>query len=317
MVELLGPGGSLEMVEAVFEAGADSVYCGVKGWSRRSKKYELDLHQLREAVRIAHDYSGQLRAAVNAMPKVGEEEMFKNLLDELYSIEIDAIILNDIGLMKITSERYPDLKIVASIGSSILNKEEALLYREAGASLLVADCKMSVEEMREIKEYAKIGIEVLIHANTDFTYLGRCWMSSYKSLKFEKIDGKAYYIGSPNRGGVCFRPCLLGWSLVGERIYAKDFQLPNDMFLLLDEIPMLIENGVDCLKIQGREYSVPLIYDIVKLYREFIDEYLSGRSVNLEEYRSELSLIAEKRDSERLKRTLELMKAAREKKSEV
>ncbi|AKG92379.1 Collagenase [Geoglobus ahangari] len=317
MVELLGPGGSLEMVEAVFKAGADSVYAGVKGWSRRSKKYEMGDEELKKAVRISHDYGGMLRAAINAMPKAGEEGMYIEKLDSLYSMEIDAVILNDIGLMKITRERYPDLKIVASIGASILNKEEAMLYRDAGAYLFVADCKMSLDEMMEIKAHTGMGVEVLIHANTDFTYLGRCWMSSYKALKYESIDGKAYYVGSPNRGGVCFRPCLLGWKLAGDDVYASDFQLPNSMFLMLDEIPEMIDRGVDCLKIQGREYSVSLIHDLVKLYRNFIDEYTERGEVDIEAYRAELDVIAEKRDSERLRRTLELMKASRMEKSEI
>ena len=317
MVELLGPGGSLEMVKAVFKAGADSVYAGVKGWSRRSKKYEMSDDELKRAVRIAHDYGGMLRAAINAMPKAGEEGMYVEKLDSLYSMEIDAVILNDIGLMRITRERYPDLRIVASIGASILNKEEAMLYRDAGAYLFVADCKMSLDEMIEIKSHTGMGVEVLIHANTDFTYLGRCWMSSYKALKYESIDGKAYYVGSPNRGGVCFRPCLLGWKLAGDDVYASDFQLPNSMFLMLDEIPEMIDRGVDCLKIQGREYSVSLIHDLVKLYRNFIDEYAERGEVDIEAYRAELDVIAEKRDSERLRRTLELMKASRMEKSEI
>ncbi len=317
MVELLGPGGNLEMIEAVFKAGADSVYAGVLGWSRRSKKYEMRDEELKKAVKIAHDYGGMLRAAINAMPKPGEERMYIERLDALYSMGVDAVILNDIGLMRVTEERYPDLKIVASIGASILNKEEAMLYREAGADMFVADCKMNLDEMVEIKKYTGLGVEVLIHANTDFTYLGRCWMSSYKSLKYETIDGKAYYIGSPNRGGVCFRPCLLGWKLTGERVYASDFKLPNDMFLMLDEIPEMIDRGVDCLKIQGREYSVQLIHDLVRLYRNFIDEYIERGEVDIEAYRSELDVIAEKRDSERLRRTLELMRAARAEKSEI
>ena len=317
MVELLGPGGSLEMVEAVFRAGADSVYTGVLGWSRRSKKYEMNDEELRKAVKIAHEYGGMLRAAINTMPKSGEGEMYVDKLDTLYSMDIDAVILNDIGLMKITRERYPDLKIVASIGASILNKEEAMLYRTAGADMFVADCKMSLDEMVEIKKYTGLGVEVLVHANTDFTYLGRCWMSSYKSLKYETIDAKAYYIGSPNRGGVCFRPCLLNWKLCGERVYTSDFKLPNDMFLMLDEVPEMIDRGVDCLKIQGREYSVSLIHDLVRLYRNFVDEYMERGGVDLEAYRTELDAIAEKRDSERLRRTLELMRAARVERSEV
>jgi len=312
MVELLGPGGSLEMVERVFQAGADSVYAGVKGWSRRSSRYELDDEAIRRAARIAHDYGGMLRAAINAMPRSGEIGMFQEKLDFLHSAEVDAIILNDIGLMRLVKDRYPDMKIVASIGCNIINHQEAKLYREAGASLIVADCKLSLEEIAEIRNKAGVGVEVLIHANTDFTYLGKCWMSSYKALRYEELDGKSYYVGSPNRGGVCFRPCLMRWELrEASTCHARDFNLPNDMFLMLEEIPPMLD-VVDCLKIQGREYSVELIYEIVKFYRDFIDECMAG-SVEMSFWRQRLDEIARRRDAERLRRTLELMKAQREK----
>ncbi len=312
MVDLLGPGGNLEMVRKVFEAGADSVYVGVKGWSRRSKKYELEDKEIIEAAKIAHDFDGELRAALNAFPKPAEFEMFKEKMEFLHSAEVDAVILNDLGLMRYVKENYPDFKIVASIGCNVINYEEAKLYKEAGASMLVADCKLTLEEIREIKERAGIGIEILIHANTDFTYLGKCWMSSYKSLKYEKIGEKSYYIGSPNRGGVCFRPCLSNWCLNNHAFG----NLPNDMFLLLREIPDLIEAGVDCLKIQGREYSTELIYEIVKFYREFI-EAIESNNVIFEEWERKLAEIAKRRDAERLRRTLELMGVARGEKIEI
>ncbi len=314
MVELLGPGGSLEMVERVFQAGANSVYVGVKGWSRRSSKYELDDNTIRRAAEIAHDYDGMLRAAINAMPRSGEISMFEEKLDFLHSAEVDAIILNDIGLMRIVRDRYPDMKIVASIGCNIINYQEAKLYRDAGARMIVADCKLSLEEIAEIKNKAGVGVEVLIHANTDFTYLGKCWMSSYKALRYEELDGKSYYVGSPNRGGVCFRPCLMKWGLHGggtnTGCYAKDFNLPNDMFLMLEEIPPMLD-VVDCLKIQGREYSVGLIYEIVRFYRDFIDECMAG-TVEMSVWKQKLDEIARRRDAERIRRTLELMKAQKE-----
>ncbi|RLI76628.1 U32 family peptidase [Archaeoglobales archaeon] len=308
MVELLAPGGSLEMVEAVFDAGADSVYVGVKGWSRRASRYELDDGELIKAIKIAENHGKSVRAAINAMPKSDESRMFREKLDFLYSIGIDAIIMNDIGLMRIVKDYYPDLKIVASIGCNILNYEEARFYKNAGARMIVADCKLSMDELREIKERAKVGIEVLIHANTDFTYLGKCWMSSYKALKVESINGKSYYVGSPNRGGVCFRPCLMKWSLKGQKTYTENFNLPNTMFLLLDEIPELV-SFVDCLKIQGREYSTGLIKKIVEFYRDFMDACLSG-SVNLDDWRVKLYELAEQRDAERIRKTIELMKVA-------
>lgn len=310
MVELLGPGGSLEMVERVFQAGANSVYAGVRGWSRRSSKYELDDSTIRKAARMAHDYDGTLRAAINAMPRSGEIGMFEERLDFLHSAEVDAIILNDIGLMRIVRDRYPEMKIVASIGCNIINYQEAKLYRDAGASMIVADCKLSLEEIAEIKSRAGVGVEVLIHANTDFTYLGKCWMSSYKALRYEELDGKSYYVGSPNRGGICFRPCLMKWELREAEIMARDFNLPNDMFLMLEEIPPMLD-VVDCLKIQGREYSVGLIYEIVRFYRDFIDECMAG-TVEMSVWKQKLDEIARRRDAERIRRTLELMKAQKE-----
>lgn len=308
MVELLAPGGSLEMVEAVFDAGADSVYVGVKGWSRRASRYELDDGELIKAIEIAENHGKSVRAAINAMPKSDEIRIFREKLDFLYSIGIDAIIMNDVGLMRIVRDAYPDLKIVASIGCNILNYEEARFYKNAGARVIVADCKLSMDELREIKERANVGIEVLIHANTDFTYLGKCWMSSYKVLKVESINGKSYYVGSPNRGGVCFRPCLMKWGLIGQKTYTENFNLPNTMFLLLDEIPELVKI-VDCLKIQGREYSAGLIKKIVGFYRNFMDACLSGEA-NLNEWRVKLYEIAEQRDAERIRKTIELMKVA-------
>jgi putative protease len=313
MIELLAPGGSLEMIEAVFEAGADSIYAGIKGWSRRASRYELNDDELIRAAKIAHDYNGKLRAAINAMPKSSEIDMFIKKLEFLYSAEVDAIIMNDIGLMRVINERFPDLDIVASIGCNILNYQEAIFYKKAGAKMIVADCKLSVDELKEIKEKADIGIEVLIHANTDFTYLGKCWMSSYKALRIEDIDGKSYFIGSPNRGGVCFRPCLMKWRLSGEKVFAEGFNLPNSMFLLLEEIPELLE-VVDCLKIQGREYSTNLIKNIVKFYREFVDSCVEKMSqdqkIDLEIWRDRLYRLADERDAERLRKTIELMRAA-------
>jgi putative protease len=308
MVELLAPGGSTDMVRAVFEAGANSVYAGVKGWSRRASRYELDDSGIVEAVRIAHDSGGELRAAINATPSSMEIPMLMDKIDFLYSREVDALILNDPGIIRLIRDRYPDIKIVASIGCNILNHEEARFYREAGADMIVADCKLDLNELKEIKEKAKAGIEVLIHANTDFTYLGKCWMSSYMSLRPEKIGNKSYYIGSPNRGGVCFRPCLKRWKLKGEEVYSEGFNLPNDMFLLLEEIPGLMK-VVDCLKIQGREYSVSLIREIVSFYRSFINAVESG-DLRMDFWRRKLMKLASRRDAERLRKTLELMRAA-------
>jgi len=309
-VELLAPGGSVEMVQKCFESGANSVYVGVKGWSRRASRYELEDHELVDAIRIARDFNGELRAGFNATPSSSEVGMCLEKIESLYSKGVSAVILNDIGLIKLVRDRLKDLKIVASIGCNILNYHEARLYKDAGANMIVADCKLSFDELKEIKEKVGVGIEVLIHANTDFTYLGKCWMSGYLSLRPDKIGDKSYFVGSPNRGGVCFRPCLKKWCLTdGYAKFADGFNLPNDMFLMLEEIPTLVE-FVDCLKIQGREYSVELIGEIVSFYRRFLDCLKSDCNINIEQWKRELLRIATRRDAERLRKTLLLMMAS-------
>src|SRR3990170_2044220 len=133
MVELLAPAGSIEMVEATVANGANALYVGPKGWSRRRDAYELSDEALREAVRIAHARGVKVRAAVH--------------------------------------RTFPDLTIHASIGANILNDEDICFYREIGVRQVVADTKLSLKELRSRREI-EVGVEVLIHANKRYTYLG-------------------------------------------------------------------------------------------------------------------------------------------------
>ena len=278
MVELLVPAGNIDMVKAVVENGANAVYVGPKGWSRRRDAYELPDAALRESVRIAHARGVKVRAAVNTHPSSSELPALLKQMEGWVSDDIDGVILSDVGVMAAVHQAFPALTIHASIGANILNDEDIRFYREIGVSQVVADTKLSLMELRSRREI-EVGVEVLIHANKCYTYLGKCWMSPYHRLERSRDEnGKDLFRGSPNRGGLDYRVCLEAWSLWhgNQELWADRVALKNDAFFLLDDIPRLIDMGIHTLKIQGREYAVDLIGRMVKFYRDLIDAYTAN-----------------------------------------
>jgi len=315
MVELLAPAGSIEMVEATVANGANALYVGPKGWSRRRDAYELSDEALREAVRIAHARGVKVRAAVNTHPTSQELPRLLRRMEVWVRDGIDGVILSDVGVMAAVHRTFPDLTIHASIGANILNDEDICFYREIGVRQVVADTKLSLKELRSRREI-EVGVEVLIHANKCYTYLGKCWMSPYHRLeRGQDESGKDLFKGSPNRGGLDYRVCLEAWSLLrgNHDPWADRVALKNDAFFLLEDVPHLIDMGVHTLKIQGREYAVDLIGRMIKFYRDLIDTYsVDPHDFDLGPWKARLARIQAQRDLERAKGTLDLFQEARE-----
>jgi len=317
MMELLAPAGNLEMVEAAVENGANSIYVGPRGWSRRRDAYELSDDAVREAIAIAHQGGAKLRIAVNTNMQSREIPMLLEKMQAYVAWGVDGAIMTDLGAIAHVHRRFPDLVIHASIGANILNNEDVKFYRSLGVTQVVADTKLTLKELASRKSDIDVGIEILIHANKCYTYLGKCWMSPYHRLE-RGVDpfGKDLFKGSPNRGGLDHRVCLEAWELYnGADLLEKRVELKNDAFFLLDDIPKLIDLGVHCLKIQGREYPVPLVGEIVKFYRDLIDGYLArprDEPFDLTEWQARLMAIQAPRDAARTRTTRALLAEARQ-----
>ncbi len=317
MLELLAPAGNLEMAKAAVENGADAVYAGARGWSRRRDAYELSDEQLHEAIAIVHDGGAKVRVAINTNMQSSEIPSLLEKMEKFVGWGVDGAIMTDIGAIAEVHRRFPQLVIHASIGANILNNEDVRFYQSIGVSQVVADTKLTLRELASRKASIDVGIEVLIHANKCYTYLGKCWMSPYTRLERTTDDhGKDLFRGSPNRGGLDYRVCLEKWELHdGGNLLEPEIALKNDAFFYLDDIPALIDVGVHCLKIQGREYPVPLVGRIVRFYRELIDAYVArpaGRAFDLTPWRARLADIQAERDARRSNMTLVLLNEARQ-----
>jgi len=317
MVELLAPAGNLEMAKAAVDSGANAVYVGARGWSRRRDAYELADEQVHEAVAIVHGGGAKLRVAINTNMQSSEIPALLEKMEKFASWGVDGAIMTDVGAISEVHRRFPHLVIHASIGANILNNEDVKFYHSLGVSQVVADTKLTLRELVSRQASVDVGIEILIHANKCYTYLGKCWMSPYHRLERTTDDsGKDLFRGSPNRGGLDYRICLEQWQLyAGEELLEPRVALRNDAFFYLDDIPPLIDLGVHCLKIQGREYPVPLVADIVRFYRELINAYVSQRpepSFDLRPWRARLEAIQAERDARRRNTTLVLLNEARQ-----
>jgi putative protease len=317
MVELLAPAGNLEMVKAAVENGADAIYVGARGWSRRRDRYELSDGKLHEATEIAHAGGAKIRVAINTNMQSCEIPSLLKKMEKFVSWGIDGAIMTDVGAIAQVHRRFPDLVLHASIGANILNNEDVKFYRSIGVSQVVADTKITLGELTSRQANIDVGIEILIHANKCYTYLGKCWMSPYIRLERTADDfGKDVFRGSPNRGGLDYRVCLEQWELLDDKALLEPvITLKNDAFFFLDDIPALIDLGVHCLKVQGREYPVPLVASIVRFYRELIDTYVAKpaeQPFDLTPWRLRLEAIQAERDSKRSGMTLVLLNEARQ-----
>ncbi len=317
MVELLAPAGNLPMVDAALAGGADAIYVGARGWSRRRDQYELSDDDVQAAIGIAHGGGAKLRVAINTNMQSREIAPLLRKMERFVSWGVDGAIMTDIGAIAEVHRNFPDLIIHASIGANILNDEDVRFYRSIGVSQVVADTKLTLTEMASRKARIDVGIEVLIHANKCYTYLGKCWMSPYHRLERTTDPfGKDLFRGSPNRGGLDYRVCLESWELYrGDEQLEKSVALKNDAFFLLTDIPELIALGVHCLKVQGREYPVPLVERMVRFYRDLIDACLAspkGEPFDLSPWQARLAGIQAGRDTARAEGTRLLLIEARQ-----
>ena len=270
------------------------------------------------AIDIAHGGGAKLRVAFNTNMQSHEVAAMLGKMERFVSWGVDGAIMTDIGAIAEVHRTFPHLTIHASIGANILNDEDVRFYRSIGVSQVVADTKLTLRELASRKGQIDVGIEVLIHANKCYTYLGKCWMSPYHRLE-RTVDpfGKDLFKGSPNRGGLDYRVCLESWELYsGEEKWENSVALKNDAFFLLDDIPHLIELGVQCLKVQGREYPVPLVEGMVRFYRDLIDACIAssakGDAFDLSPWRTRLTEIQAGRDTARSEGTRLLLLEARQ-----
>ncbi len=262
-IELLAPVGKMESLYAAVQNGADAVYLGGKLFNARKYASNFSNEELVEAVKYAHLRGVRVYVTVNILIDDSEMEAALDYIKYLYEIDIDGIIIQDIGLANLVSKLIPGMEIHASTQMTINNLEGAKFLYENGFTRVVLARETPIEEIKYISERSPIELEVFIHGALCVSYSGQCLMSSM-------IGGR-----SGNRGS-CAQPCRMPSSIVDENgklvegWSKKHILSPKDLNTL-SEIEKLVDAGVVSYKIEGRMKRPEYVATVVSAYREALD----------------------------------------------
>lgn len=264
-VELLSPVGNKQSLYQAVSNGADAVYLGGKKFGARGFADNFSNDELIDAIKYCHLYGVKIYVTVNTIIFDNEVEEFLNYIEFLYNQNVDAVIMQDLGMIKRVRELYPSLEIHASTQMHNHNNEGIKLLESLGIKRVVFARELSLEEINNID--TNMEKEVFIHGALCVGYSGCCLFSAMTTSR------------SGNRGE-CVASCRLPYQLLKNN---KKIDLKNKYLLstkelnTINNIPKLIESGINSLKIEGRMKSPEYVGFITKLYRNAIDSYYSNK----------------------------------------
>ncbi|MDS1030924.1 DUF3656 domain-containing protein [Bacillota bacterium LX-D] len=266
-IELLGPAGSKEAFIAAIQNGADAVYLGGKSFSARHYAANFDDKELEWAVQYAHRQNKLVYVTLNTLLRDDELEQAATYLNFLYGIGIDAVIVQDLGLVKLIRDLFPNLKIHASTQMTIHNAAGVKFLEELEIKRVVLAREVNLNDIEAIKKIANVELEIFVHGALCISYSGQCLMSSM-------IGGR-----SGNRGK-CAQPCRMKYQLIkGKKQIASEqgeyLLSPQDLNTIL-YLPQILSSGVTSLKLEGRMKRPEYVATVIRIYRQAIDRFLQN-----------------------------------------
>lgn len=267
-IELLAPAGSFEAARAAISAGADALYMGGAAFSARAYAESAGTEMLLETIRYAHLRGVKVYMTLNTLMKEREMDTLYEYLLPYYRAGVDAVIVQDLGVLRFVREHFPLLPVHASTQMTVTGRYYAALLKELGVSRVVTARELSAEEIRDIHTHVDVEIESFVHGALCYCCSGQCLMSSF-------LGGR-----SGNRGR-CAGPCRLPYEVLdenGKKLSGRGgaYVLSMKDFDTHAALPELLSAGVMSLKIEGRMKSPLYVAAVTSVYRKRLD-YLCGK----------------------------------------
>lgn len=264
--ELLAPVGSMDHLKVAINAGASAVYLSGKNYGARKFAENFTLDEIRDAVNIAHMHNVKVYVTVNTIIKERELESVINYLANLHAIGVDAVLVQDLGLVELINEYLPDLKIHASTQMTLENQLKLDYIESKGVKRVVLPREMRKEEIENLN--TNMELEVFAHGALCYSYSGQCLMSSFKG-------------GRSGNRGTCAQPCRQKYKIKG--IKKHDYYLSPCDLSLFNRLKEIAELNVHCIKIEGRMRSKEYLAIVVSNYRKALNKLKSGKTSKSEE----------------------------------
>ncbi len=255
-MKIVAPAGNMERFYSAISATADEIYLGLKGFGARRNAENFTVEELKQAIDYVHLRGSRIFLTLNTIMTNREIELLYPTLKDLYNYGLDAIIVQDIGYAEYLHKNFPSIEIHGSTQMTVANYYEINYLKELGFKRIVLPRELSFEEIKEIRKYTDMELEVFVSGSLCISFSGNCYMSSF-------IGGR-----SGNRG-MCAQPCRKEYKTsCGEKSY---FLSPKDQLYGLDEIKKLQEIGVESIKVEGRMKDISYVYETVSYFRNLIN----------------------------------------------
>lgn len=253
--ELLAPAGNLEILKGVIESGADAVYVGGSMFGARAYANNFTEEELLEAIDFAHLRGVKVYLTVNTLIKNSEFSKLYDYLLPYYKRGLDAVIVQDIGVVKAIHEYFPSMEIHTSTQMTVTGADGVRFLSQFGVTRVVMAREVSLAEMKRIHEETGMELEAFVHGALCYSYSGQCLFSSI-------LGGR-----SGNRGR-CAQPCRLPYTVEGKK---DEYILSLKDMCGIKALDKLRDAGVYSLKIEGRMKQLEYACGVVKYYRSYID----------------------------------------------
>ncbi|MBQ1327533.1 MAG: U32 family peptidase [Eubacterium sp.] len=268
--EILAPCGNAACLYAAINAGADAVYLAGNAFGARAYAGNFNNEELVHAIEIAHLYGVKVYLTINTLIKNNEIKHIFNFLLPLYKAGLDAVLVQDFGIVRVVQELFPDLPIHSSTQMNITSHYGACLAKELKFERVVAARENSLDELTLMKQKSGLEVETFVHGAMCFSYSGRCLLSSMAGDR------------SGNRGR-CAQPC--------RKMYDGSYKISMKDMCAITDLPSLVEKGMDSLKIEGRMKNEYYVASAVRCYKEIVDDIINGcyKKEKAEEYKNLLA----------------------------
>ena len=275
-MELLAPAGSLEKAKVAFLYGADAVYAGTAKLSLRSRA-EMNSDDLEDTIKYAHSLGKKVYVAMNIYAYDEDYEEIRKDIKRLDSINADAIIASDPGIIACIKEVAPNMEIHISTQANVTSLESAKFWYNQGAKRVILARELSkdrIEYMMKNKPQ-DLEVEMFIHGAICYAYSGRCYLSQYLSDRGANC-------------GDCSQPCRWQYKLSAEEVNKPGSVINIDYdekgtyifsskdLCLLKQIPVISDMQMDSLKVEGRLKTDYYLATIIRAYRKAIDDYYAS-----------------------------------------
>ncbi|WP_299524947.1 U32 family peptidase [uncultured Methanobrevibacter sp.] len=264
--ELLAPVGSMEHLKVAINAGASSIYLSGKKYGARKFAKNFTLNEINEAVNTAHLHNVKVYVTVNTLIKEDELPDVMNYLSTLYSIGVDAVLVQDLGLIELINKYLPNLKVHASTQITAENQLKLNYLENKGIKRIVLPREMRKDEIKNLK--TSMELEIFVHGALCYSYSGQCLMSSFKGGR------------SGNRGS-CAQPCRQKYRI--SCLNSEDYYLSPQDLSLYNYLKEIAELNISCIKIEGRMRNKEYLAIVVSNYRKALNKLKSNKTTKSEE----------------------------------